>query len=119
MIILDTNFLMYLMKYRLAHELEEFKNELAVPEQVIQELERLSVNANLKDREAAKLSLILIKEWGIKTEKAEGKADKAIQYLAFKNKAAVGTMDKLLTKELKKGGIRILKIRQKTHIIRD
>ena len=63
MIILDTNFIIYAIKHKLGHELEEYKNELAVPEQVIFELEMLSSKSKkIKDREDAKLGLLLLEK---------------------------------------------------------
>ncbi|MEM2955964.1 MAG: PIN domain-containing protein [Candidatus Pacearchaeota archaeon] len=117
MIILDTNFLIYLLKYKIAHQLEELKHELAVPSQVIYELEKISVKGNMKDREAAKLVLTLLDKWHIRILEAEGNADEAIEFLAKKEGAKVATMDKLLTRKLKKLGIKIIKIRQKKHFI--
>jgi len=119
MIILDTNFLVYIMKYKLAYQLEEHRKEIIIPDQVINELYSLSKKARIKDREAAKMALVLIEGWKIKKEETEGGADEAIKTLALKNKATVATMDKLLIKELKKSKIHILKIRQKRHLILD
>ena len=120
MIILDTNFLIYLAKYKLAHQLEECINELTVPGQVIFELETLSRKAEkVSDRENAKLALLILEKWKVKVLEAEGNADDAIVSLAEKYKAKAATMDKILVNRLKKVGVHILKIRQKKHIIRD
>ena len=120
MIILDTNFIIYAVKYKLAHDLEEYKNELAVPEQVIFELEMLSSKSEkVKDREDAKLGLLLVEKWNIKVLNETGNADDAIEKLALKNQAKVATMDKILVNKLKKGGVKILKIRQKNRLIFD
>jgi len=114
MIILDTNFLIYIMKYKIAHNLEEYKSELAVPEQVVFELETLSRKTKkIKDREYAKLALVLLEKWNVKVLNENGNADEAIEKLAIKNKAKVGTMDKILINKLEKSGISVLKIRQK------
>jgi rRNA-processing protein FCF1 len=119
MIILDTNFLIYALKYKIAQQLEEFKRELAVPSQVIEELEKLSMTGKIADREAAKIALVFLEKWNVNVLEAEGNADEAIESLALKNKAKVATMDKLLAKKLEKSKIQILKIRQKKRIIRD
>ena len=119
MIILDTNFLIYALKYRIAQQLEEFKGELAVPAQVIEELEKLSMIGKVADREAAKIALVFLEKWNVKVLDAGGNADEAIESLAVENKAKVATMDKLLAKRLKKSKIQILKIRQKKRIIKD
>jgi len=120
MIILDTNFLIYIIEYKLAHILEDKKKELAVPIPVILELERLSEKARKpKERAAAKLSIVLLEKWNVNVLKAEGNADDAIKALAVKNKAKVATMDKLLGRRLKEEGIRVLKIRQRNHLIEE
>lgn len=116
MLIADTNFLIYLAKYRLFYSFEEYKKELAVPKQVIRELENLSKNAEKgSDKDAAKTALLILREWKSRILESEGKADNAIISLAKKNSAKVATMDRLLIKELKKAGITILKLRQKKH----
>ena len=68
MIILDTNFMIYLMKYKLSYDLEEHKKELVIPIQAVKELKTLSKQAEkIKDRENAKLALILLEKWNVKT----------------------------------------------------
>ena len=117
MIILDTNFLIYMIKYKLAHQLEEHKQEFAVPEQVVYEIEMLSRDAEkIKDREYAKLALVLLERWKPQVLNESGNADEAILSLAVKNKAKVATMDKILSKKLEKAGVRIMQIRQKKKI---
>jgi len=114
MIILDTNFLVYIMRYKIAHILEEHKTYLAVPKPVMIELEELSSGAKkIKDRDAAKLALLILDSWGIRVLDAEGNADKALLDLAVKNKAKVATMDKMLTRKLEEAGIEVIKLMQK------
>ena len=119
MIILDTNFLVYILKYKITHQIEEYKKEMAIPDRVIEELEKLSEKGKVKDREAAKLALLLAKEWKIKIIKAKGKADEAIEKLAIENKAKVATLDKALAQRLKEHKIKLLQIRQKKYVIED
>ena len=120
MIILDTNFLVYLMKYKIAHELEIYRKELVTPIAVINELKDLSESAeSILDRQASQIALIFIEKWAIKIIKTKGKADEAIKEIAIKNKAKVATMDSFLARDLKKEGIKLLKIRQKKHIIEE
>jgi len=120
MIILDTNFLIYIMKYKLAHDIEEHINQLAVPVQVINELKTLAKNAEkTADRQAANLALMLLEKWKVKIIEEEGVADEAIARMALKNRAKVATLDKILGLKLKKNGISLLKIRQKKHIVED
>ncbi len=116
MIILDTNFLVYVMKYRIAYELEN--KDLAVLLQTVRELEILSGDARKgSDKDAAKLALKLIKEWKIKIIEADGNADDAILKTASEKGAKVATLDKELTGRLIASGIKVLKIRQKKKII--
>jgi len=118
MIILDTNFLIYLAKYRLIHLLDDVRSQLAVPDAVIEELEMLSIKAGkIKDREAAKLALSIIEKWNIKLLECGGNADSAILLLAEKNRAKVATMDKILSESLRKRGIFVIKLRQKKRLI--
>jgi len=120
MIILDTNFLIYMMKYKLAHQLDDRKKELAIPEQVITELETISTGREkMPDREAAKLALVLIEKWNIKLLKKDGSADDAILNLAVENGAKVGTLDRLLIKKLRAKKIKVMIIRQKKIIVED
>lgn len=120
MIILDTNFLMYIIEYRIAHILEDKKKDLAVPIPVILELEQLSERARKsKERAAAKLAIVLLEKWNVNVLRADGYADDAIKELALKNRAKVATMDKLLGRRLKEAGVRVLKIRQKKHLVEE
>lgn len=114
MIILDTNFLVYVMKYKIAHILEGHKSALAVPKPVMIELEELSNSAEKpKDREAAKLALLILDSWSVGVLEAEGNADNTILDLAVKHKAKVATMDKILTRRLEEAGIIVVKLMQK------
>ena len=118
MIILDTNFLIYLMKYRIADALEGKKNELAVPSPVINELKGLAKSAEKgKDKEAAKMALVLLEKWKVRILESGKNADAAIEELAAEHKAKVGTVDRLLAKKLESLGIKLIKVRQKTHLI--
>jgi len=118
MIILDTNFLIYLAKYRLIHLLDDISKQLVVPNAVIEELEMLSIKAEkIKDREAAKFALSIIDKWNIKILECGGNADSAILLLAEKNRAKVATMDKILSENLRKKGIFVIKLRQKKCLI--
>ncbi len=122
-IILDTNFLIYCAKEKLDYveELRRIFNEpyeLVVPEQVIQELEKIKnkTKQNIplkkrkprykkttgKDKLAADLALQLLKKNKIKTTNPQGKTvDQAIINLAKENpKNIVCTLDREMRKIL-------------------
>jgi len=118
MIIVDTNFLIYLVKYRVVSVLEEHIKEIAVPSAVKKELKALSEKAEkARDREAAKLALLILDKWKIKEIHSEGNADDAIIELAVKNRAKVATMDKMLGKRLENKGIKVIRLRQKKKLL--
>ena len=109
----DTNFLIYLSKYRLLDKLADYK--IILLNQVLQELISISKGDKEKkpDREAAGLSLMYLKKVEVEVVNTKGKADDAILELAVKEKCLVGTMDKELMGRLKKAGGKVLGIRQK------
>jgi len=123
LIVPDTNFLVYLTKYKLWHELERIygRYTLLVLPQVAYELRELGkkTKATGEDKEAASLALEFIKKMNVKPEK--GHADAVLvqiaQWLAdVKEEFIIGTMDKELIQKLKKHKAKILMIRQKTHL---
>lgn len=122
LVIPDTNFLIYMAKYRLWYRLEEKypHYSLLILPQVIYELETLAKKTKGKDKEAALLAFEFIKKIKIKAKK--GYADTAILQAAFMLKDAgeknfvVATMDKALRQKLKRAKIRILTIRQKKYL---
>ena len=119
-LIAETNFLIYLAKYKIADEVEKLDMKIVLPSLVIEELKIKSNEGKGKDKEAASLALMLIESWKkqnrleIKEIKAEY-ADDAIIELASKNKGDcfVATHDKELMAKLKKGKIALIGIRQK------
>lgn len=118
-IILDTNFLIYCVKYKidLLSELERIcpGYKLVVPGSVVAELKGL-------EEKAAPLAFSIlnkfVKQKKVAVIKSEKSADKAILELA-KAANAVATMDRLLAAKLKKVGKRIIKVRQKKYLIMD
>ena len=113
LVIPDTNFLMYLTKYKLWHEFENLYEVIILPE-VYFELEVLKQN----------LVLDLIKKFKInflRSNKERLNADKAIIENAKELKAVnrefiVATLDKDLVKRLKKLDVKILTIRQNKYL---
>jgi rRNA-processing protein FCF1 len=110
----DTNFLIYLSKYKLLDKLLDYKIILLKP--VLEELVSISKGNKEKkaDRESAELALMFLKKLEVTfVEKIEGKADDAILEKASKEKCLVGTMDRGLIERLKKEKAKILVLRQK------
>ncbi len=101
-IILDTNFLVYCAKEKLDYfeairDLLNEDYELVVAFQVIEELEKLKINAKKgKDKDAASLALQLLEKNKIKKVKAEGKnVDDALIALSRQDKKnIVCTLDR-------------------------
>lgn len=123
-VLLDTNFLIYLAKYKLFDELESMSYKLLVPRSVDFELEKIinDKKKKLKDREAASLAQQILKKWvelkKIKYIKLEGKnVDEELLKFAKNKKVIVATMDSALKKFLKKEGVKILVLRQKKYFV--
>ena len=106
-VILDTNFVISCIKQKI-HFLDEIPKllplaEIVVPEQVLSELEKASENKKLKlkDREAAKLALLILQE--VKKIRLEKKfVDRGILEYIKKNPGDyVATLDRGLKSQLK------------------
>ncbi|MCL6500570.1 MAG: hypothetical protein K6T16_00865 [Candidatus Pacearchaeota archaeon] len=114
----DTNFLVYLVKYRMLDELGPYN--LIVINQIIDELKKLSEGKRGKtkvaDRVAASIALTFLKTKKVKIERQNGETDDAILLVAKKRGAAIGTMDKELSKKAEKLNIPVIKIRQKKYL---
>jgi len=109
----DTNFLIYLSKYKLLDKLLDYQLVLLKP--VLEELIAISKGDKEKkaDREAAELSLMFLKKEDADMINIKGKADDIIVEYSKENRFSVGTMDKELIKRLKKEKVKIIIIRQK------
>lgn len=119
---MDTSFLMVpgLFGVDIVGELDrliERPHELVIPSPVIQELGRISEQGKPNERAAAKIGLILAKRG--KVIKVRGAADQAILRLALKKRCAVGTTDADLRKELRRRGVPVIYLRQKSHLAMD
>ncbi len=120
LIIPDTNFLIYISKYKLWHDLERKygKYKLIILPEIAYELIKLSKKGKEKETSLVAIELTKIKE----LRKKKGYGDKAILKkgkILKKNKKRfiIGTMDKELMKKLKKERIKILIIRQKKYLV--
>lgn len=143
LIIPDTNFLIYITKYKIWYDFErDYSNQsnqqykiLILPE-VIYELEKLNKKSKKgKNKEYALLSIELIRKLkNIEIKKYENKGNYKRNYKNYGDKAIleeakaaekltkkliVATMDKLLIKKLKKQNphIKILTIRKKKYLM--
>jgi len=120
LIIPDTNFLIYLSKYKLWDDLEKLygKYKLVILPEVAYELIKLSKKGKEKEYSLVAIELTKIK----KINEKKGYADKAILKKAKKLKKTkkrftIGTMDKILMDKLNKQNVKILTIRQKKYIM--
>jgi len=118
-ILLDANFLIDLVRYKIDVEgIEELVSgdcRLVVPRPVLAELRKIS-GGKSKDSRFAKIALMVIEEKGfdiIETE--EKKADEAIVHMAGEN-TAVATNDIELRKRLRMLGAQTIYLRAKKHL---
>ncbi len=121
-VIADTSFLMVpgLFGVDVVGELDrllERPHELAIPSPVLQELKLISERGKPKERTAAKIGLILAKRG--KVIEVKGAADDAILGLALKGRYTVGTTDAALRRELRRRGVPVIYLRQKSHLAID
>jgi len=119
-LLLDTNFWIYVAKYKLFDKLREMGVQLILISPVARELETLSKVGN--DQIDSSVALEMIKRWKIQTlDVPERKADDAILKFssARKDEIRVATMDRLLLERLSKAGVKIMKIRQKKDFLEE
>jgi rRNA-processing protein FCF1 len=116
----DTNFLIYLARFKLLDELEKFQKVLII-KPVLKELVMLSKSDGKRkekpeDIMACKIVLMFFNQ--IKdqleyiNEDVEGRADDELIKISREKDALVGTMDKELLKRLKEKKLRVVIIRQ-------
>jgi rRNA-processing protein FCF1 len=95
----------------------EGRCELLVPGPVVRELERISEQGKPKERVAARLGLRLVERGSV--VEIKGRADESILKLAAQKRCAVGTTDAALRKELRRRGISVIYLSQKSHLVKD
>lgn len=112
----DTNLLIYLAKYKILDELNDY--DLIILRRVIEELVYLSKDRETKmeDRTSAVVALEFLKNKKIKIIKQRGHTDDIIIDVAKKYKIAIATMDKELSNRARKQNIKIIKLRQKKYL---
>ncbi|MFH1073146.1 MAG: hypothetical protein V1743_07000 [Nanoarchaeota archaeon] len=122
-VILDTNFLLIpgMFKIDIFTEINSMVNvphEIWIVAQTSAELEKIITGKGKKDEIlAAKLALVFIKQQSLKIARSSKResADDAILDLARKDDF-VATQDKELKKKLNSKGVKIIVLRQKTHL---
>ncbi|MDD5416442.1 MAG: PIN domain-containing protein [Candidatus Aenigmarchaeota archaeon] len=114
-VILDTNFLMAVVQFKIDVFFHLSGNELYVIEPVVSELESLSQGKS-KDATAARIALQLIKTKKLKILKSESKADAALVEYSKKG-YSIATQDKILRDKIKKANGKSIYIRQKKYVI--
>jgi hypothetical protein len=121
-VIADTSFLMIpgIFKVDIRKELDrliERRYEILVPKPVVAELERLIKEGTPRERVAAKIGMEITKRGRI--VEVGKNADDAIVELANGKDVAVGTTDAGLKKRLRKIGVLVIFLRQKSHLTVD
>ena len=125
-IIIDTNFLITSVKKKI-QLFEEIRflypiNEIIIPKQIIAELELLKdkKELNLEEREAAKISLELVKRQVItRLDLGTKNADAGIVRYCKKNIPVIATLDRNLKEKIKRINkeVQFLTIKEKKRIV--
>jgi rRNA-processing protein FCF1 len=114
--VLDTNFLISASNFKIDLISELRGNDLFVTEPVLEELGKISKKKS-KDSKAARMSLKMVKEKGLKIlESKEKEADLSLLECGKKG-YAIATQDKVLRNKLKRAGSKIIFIRQKKYVV--
>jgi len=114
-VLLDTSGLLMIRWVDIFAELERFGCvEYLVPQAVCDEFEGLQKTLKGKDRETLNLARILLERCEL--IEGEGKADDIILEIATRDKMAVLTNDRELSKRLRNKGVRVLSLRQKKYL---
>jgi len=122
-IILDTNFLLIPFQFKVdiiqeIRRISNFKYKIVILKQTRDELNKILKTGKLKDKSAAKLSLSLIKTFGIETiDLGEGSADPVLANNTDPKNHIVATQDVPLKRRLRKRNIPIITMRQKKYLI--
>ena len=121
--ILDTNFLIYITKQKIADQLKQLGGELFVLDSVEKELKNPKLGN--KDKIYAAAALRLLEKWEVKKLK-DGFNDVDISILDAARKMKEGegeiyvaTLDEALVEKLRKNGIKILSIKKSKFILKE
>jgi rRNA-processing protein FCF1 len=121
-ILLDTNFLLIPGQFKVdifseIERIADFKYKLCVLDLSLKELDNIIEKQKGKDKEAAKLALLLIKSKDIDIIKSKGNyADREILDIADKD-FIIATQDASLRKALKNKGTKTIVLRNKKYLI--
>ena len=121
-VILDTNFLMIPIKFRIdifseIHRLCDFEYELCIIDKTIDELKIIAEIKKGIDKKAAKFGLVMAKKKGFGIIESDlDYVDDAILKNAGKN-TIVATNDSDLKKKLLRKGIPVIIMRQKSYLM--
>jgi len=115
-IILDTNFLIDCIRFRLDLKAELRGNELFVLDSIIFEIEKV-IERGTKESKLATLALDFIKRKHLKILKPKEK-NTDLALLDYSKKGyAIATQDKVLKNKIKKTGGKLIFIRQKRYVV--
>lgn len=115
-VILDTNFLIDCIRFKIDIESELMGNEMFVLESIIFEIEKITKRGT-KESSLAKLALDYIKRKGLKILKSKEKITDVSLLKYSKKGYTIATQDKILRDKLKKGGEKVIYIRQKKYVV--
>lgn len=104
-IMLDTNFILEMIKSKVSFEDIRFLGKIIIPKQVIDELEKISSEGNLKERTDSSLALQILSKWDYETIDLHQKfVDSGIRkYLEqSKEEIVLATFDKELKNSIPK-----------------
>ena len=120
-IILDTNFLMVPLQFRVdifseLNRICDFNYKLCIFEQTIDELRSIMQNQSLKYKKAAQFGLKLIKLKNIEIIKSENKDVDSLILDNLNKDTIIATQDMNLKRELVKRGASVIVLRQKKYL---
>jgi rRNA-processing protein FCF1 len=120
-VIVDTSFLMIpgMFGVDVISELDRLLQRsysLVIPKPVLEELRILAKRGKPRERAAARLGIALVKRG--KVVNVEGSADEMILTMAHQN-CVVGTTDATLRRKLRRKGVPVTYLREKSHLALD
>ncbi|OGI12630.1 hypothetical protein A3K64_03430 [Candidatus Micrarchaeota archaeon RBG_16_36_9] len=115
-IILDTNFLVDFIRFKINFESEFIGNDMFVLDSTIYEIEEITKRKST-EASLAKLALEYVKRKGLKILKSkETNTDSSLLEYS-KEGYAIATHDRVLKNRIKKAGGKIIFIRQKRYVV--
>jgi len=117
-IVLDTNFLIDCIRFKIDLGSELSGNDLFVLDSTIFEIAKITKRSS-NEASLAKLALELTKGKNIRILKSNEKETDESLISCSKQGYAIATHDRILKKRLKKAGARIIYIRQKKYLVTD